>query len=77
MKAKSVANLQNQERQAKVVHMFRRAKRLMVVSAELNLCAGMPSEVKAVGVAGHRQREGQSIVIDYVVAHVVQLCIQT
>lgn len=76
VKAKLVANLENREWQPKVVHTLIQAKALMVLCAEINLCLGMPSEVKAVGLTGHRQREGQSIMIDYVVAYIVQLCIQ-
>lgn len=77
VKAKLVANLENRELQPKVFHTLIQAKALMVLCAEINLCLGMPSEVKAVGLTGHRQREGESIMIDYVVAYIVQLCIQT
>lgn len=77
VKAKLVANLENREWQPKVVHTLIQANVLMVLCAEINLCLGMPSEVKAVGLTGHRQREGQSIMIDYVIAYIVQLCIQT
>lgn len=36
----------------------------------------MPREVKAVGLAGHRQSKGERVMIHHVVSHVVELCIQ-
>lgn len=36
----------------------------------------MPCEVKAVGLTGHRQSEGESVMIHHIVPHVVELSIQ-
>lgn len=48
-----------------------------VCERETNLCLGMPGEVEAVGLTGHRQGAGESVMIYHVVAYVVQFCIQT
>ena len=36
----------------------------------------MPCEVKAVSLAGHRQGEGESIMIHHIVSHIVELCVK-
>lgn len=43
---------------------------------DTNLGVGVPGEVEAVGVAGHRQGEGEGAMVHDVVAHIIQLCIQ-
>lgn len=42
-----------------------------------NLAAGVPCEMQAVGVTGHRQDEGKGIMIYHIIPHIVQLSIKT
>lgn len=49
--------------------------RAEIMPAHLGL--GMPGEVEIVGLAGYEEIEGQGIVIDHIIPHVRQLCIQT
>lgn len=43
----------------------------------VNLGAGMPSEMQTVGITGHRQDEGQGIMVYHIIPHIVQLGINT
>lgn len=42
-----------------------------------NLAAGVPCEMQTVSVTGHRQDEGQGIMIDHIIPYIVQLSIKT
>lgn len=48
----------------------------IISRAETYLCLGVPCEVKAVGLTGHRQSEGESVMIHHVVSHVEELCVE-
>lgn len=49
--------------------------RAEVMAAHLGF--GMPGEVEIVGLAGYQEIEGQGIVINHIIPHIRQLCIQT
>lgn len=48
----------------------------IISNAEAYLCLRMPREVEAVGLTGHRQGEGESVIIHHIVSYIVQLCVQ-
>lgn len=45
-------------------------------SARSHLCLGVPCEVEAVGLSGHRHVEGKRVMVHHIVSHVVQLCVE-
>lgn len=76
LEAKPVVNLETKnDDQTDVGALYRSRMNEGLPARRLYLCLGMPGEVETVGLTGHRQGEGQSVMVHHAVSHIVQLCI--